>query len=257
MLAKLLKYEFKAIGRLLLPLFGALMVISILLGVSLNTAIEEWPFIKLILGFMYSALFLTVALTTFFFIIQRFYKNLLGNEGYIMFTLPISVRQHILNKLIAGSVWTFFATIVGMISIFIVLSLENGIGGISIYTSLIWREVGIDSIFITILVILNIILAIVSGILKIYAAITIGHQLNNRKVLGSIGAYILLSIGESIIFKTFTYILDAFSITDWFFLSGITSLYDVLWGLMIVSLIKSALLYIITYVLMKNKLNLE
>ena len=35
--------------------------------------------------------------------VQRFYENLLCDEGYIMLTLPVSVHQHIFSKLIASS----------------------------------------------------------------------------------------------------------------------------------------------------------
>ena len=34
--------------------------------------------------------------------IQRFSKNLLGDEGYLMFTLPASVSQHITAKLVVA-----------------------------------------------------------------------------------------------------------------------------------------------------------
>ena len=46
-----------------------------------------------------------VFIVAFILMLQRFYKNLLGDEGYIMFTLPASVHQHVWSKLIVSAVW--------------------------------------------------------------------------------------------------------------------------------------------------------
>ena len=51
--------------------------------------------------------------------LQRFYQNLLGTRGYIMFTLPASVHQQVWSKLIVSAVW-FIATGVAVILSFLV-----------------------------------------------------------------------------------------------------------------------------------------
>ena len=57
----------------------------------------------------YVAAIIGVFIVAFILMLQRFYKNLLGDEGYIMFTLPASVHQHVWSKLIVSAVW-FIAT---------------------------------------------------------------------------------------------------------------------------------------------------
>ena len=46
--------------------------------------------------------------------IQRFYKNVLGDEGYLTLTLPVNVHEILWSKLIVSFVW-FLAT--GLIAI--------------------------------------------------------------------------------------------------------------------------------------------
>ena len=50
-----------------------------------------------------------VCLMSLVLMVQRFYKNLLGDEGYVMFTLPVSIHQQVWSKLIVSAVW-FAAT---------------------------------------------------------------------------------------------------------------------------------------------------
>ena len=49
-------------------------------------------------------------------ILQRFYKNLLSGEGYLMHTLPVRPWQHIASKLIAAVVWTVLSFFVVCVS---------------------------------------------------------------------------------------------------------------------------------------------
>ena len=48
----------------------------------------------------YVVLIISISAITLIIMVQRFYKNLLGDEGYLMFTLPVKTWQNVLNKLI-------------------------------------------------------------------------------------------------------------------------------------------------------------
>ena len=98
MLSKLMKYEFKATGRTLLPLYGALLgfalINRILFRGSLDETINETfgtigNIANFISVFAYGCTMAAVFVVTFFVIVQRFYKNILGDEGYLMNTLPV------------------------------------------------------------------------------------------------------------------------------------------------------------------------
>lgn len=203
MLGKLLKYEFKAVGRVLLPLYGALIIMSILLGFTAGF-IQATFWLNLIITFLYTATAIAVVVFSIILLIQRFYKNLLGAEGYIMFTLPVKTSSHIINKTVSASTWVVAGTLVGLFSAMIIMMAGKGIG-------LILESIGStfeDIIFVvglgkTILIIIEVILLLaLSGgeiALKIYAAISIGHQWTNHRVLGALLAYLGFGVIELII----------------------------------------------------------
>lgn len=118
MLGKLLKYEFKATARTFLPIYGALILVAlgnrlfrmgnIDLGFGLTTAI--------LVG-----LFVALGVLTLIVTIQRFNRNLLGDEGYLMFTLPVTPNELIFSKLITTVVWGIVSGMIGVITFIILM----------------------------------------------------------------------------------------------------------------------------------------
>ena len=88
MLGKLIKYEFNANSRTFLPMYIALILVAAVnrvLRVTMSEANLAFGIsIMLLVG-----LFMALGIITLVVIIQRFNKNLLGDEGYLMFTLPV------------------------------------------------------------------------------------------------------------------------------------------------------------------------
>ena len=118
MLKQLLKYEFKATKRLYFGLYLALALLSVVLGVTFrqehalahSTSFQN---LEVILMIVYVSVILAIAVLCFVNTIQRFYKNLLGREGYLMHTLPVTETQLILSKLITSMVWVLCSGLVG------------------------------------------------------------------------------------------------------------------------------------------------
>ena len=48
---------------------------------------------------------LAAILLTIYLLVERFYHNLLGNEGYLMFALPVSTSEHIIAKILTALIW--------------------------------------------------------------------------------------------------------------------------------------------------------
>ena len=113
MLTKLLKYEFKATGRVILPIAGGVLVLNLvssLLGHFVNNTGHTMPWVGFLTALLTLATFLgmlAVLAVCFFASIQRYYK-LLGEQGYLMLSLPVHAWQHIAAKLICGVLWTLF-----------------------------------------------------------------------------------------------------------------------------------------------------
>lgn len=83
---------------------------------------------------VYFGLCVAIAVVTFLVVVQRFYKGLLGQEGYLMFTLPVPTWQLTLSKLVGATIMTILSGIVGILSVFI-LALPASTGARS---SAIW-----------------------------------------------------------------------------------------------------------------------
>ena len=100
MFGKYMKYEMKSMGRILLPLYLALVVAATVFSLNMKLTmnrtvaglLEKFAIVTAVL---FIAMVIAVFVVTLFLILQRFYRNLLGNEGYLMFTLPVNTITHI------------------------------------------------------------------------------------------------------------------------------------------------------------------
>ena len=129
MLRKLLKHEFRATGRIMLPMYLVLLATAVGSNLSGRWMIDSRFSAVSILGVLIVTAFgfaiFGVLLMSFVLMIQRFYKNLLQDEGYLMFTLPVSVHQHIWSKLIVSAVW-FITTVLAVIGASLIVAYQGG-----------------------------------------------------------------------------------------------------------------------------------
>ena len=118
---KLLKYEWKACARTCLPLYGVLILMSfvthLLYSIPQNSIFGVM--LPAISSMLYMGVMMAAFVVTAVILIQRFYKNLLGSEGYLMFTLPVTVTQHLFSKTIIAVVMIALSGLSALISIFI------------------------------------------------------------------------------------------------------------------------------------------
>ena len=86
MLKKLLKYEFKATARTYGGMYLALLAASVLFGGSVwrwnGTNSDAYSTLVGLLSLVYTAVIIGTVVVTIMTIVQRFYRNLLGREGY-------------------------------------------------------------------------------------------------------------------------------------------------------------------------------
>ena len=103
MLGKLIKHEFRATGRIMLPLLGALLVLSPIAGLIMR-ALDRGQLknlFRFLGGAVVGLFFMAVAavfVISLALMVRRFYSNLLQDEGYLMFTLPVSTHSLIWSK---------------------------------------------------------------------------------------------------------------------------------------------------------------
>ena len=257
MLGKLLKYEIPAMGRKLLPLYAAWAVTALLLGLTTQSAESKNEFMVVISALLYTAIATTIFVMTIILIVQRYSNSLLGDEAYFNHVLPVSVSAHIGNKAISATLWIFITVLVALLT-----GLLIGIGALIVSGEFIslrelirgFYEIDLPEHFglYVIEVLIMVVAGIVKTIMQIYAAITIGHQVQNRTTLASIGAYILIMIFESSVgramlplFINLEYAPDGFVNFNRVFIPGF-----------IMAVIFSVIYFFICKYLMEKRLNL-
>lgn len=266
MLGKLLKYEIKATGRIFLPLYMALLVFAIITKFTSAFNSEQWATPAIISMVIYITIMVGMFVMTFVMMIQRFHKNLLSDEGYLMHTLPVRPWQHITSKLLISMLWVIVSGVAAFISILII---ALGKGDFTLFSSqlaslynLLIKDLGASVYILGMEMIIGSLLSLASLILIVYASIAIGHLFNKHKLLASFGAFIGLNSLSQVFFSIISKIpgIDntSISITSSKDLIGMLPFIQLalLYTIVITGLICAAYFAIANFILNK-RLNLE
>ncbi len=283
MLGKLMKYDLRSMLRRFGGLWIAIAALSVINGFSIRGAFEQatarsgWAafFLSVLPPMLLFGLYVATGVLTLIFICERFYKGLLGDEGYLMFTLPASVSAHIGSKTLSALILELLSFLVAVISGMLLLAisapeelanswqtLREGLAQVSLPASLPWLIVEC--------VVLSLI-GIVAETLKIYASIALGHLAKKHRVLWAIVSYIGLnivlnfllglSVERAAAWNLFSGLANPnfgveFVEGKWAF-EGVGLVAGVTGGAIVGELLLCAALFFLTRWILKNKLNLE
>lgn len=203
MLSWLLKYEFRATSRIMLCVLGALLAIAAaaslgMRAIGYNRGLTIVGAMVLVLYFL---AIMCVGAVTLILLIYRFYKSLLSDEGYLIFSLPVGVHSHICCKLICAAVWMLASFAAILLSIAIVAS-SIGITGVVLSDLQVmferiaaaWSIGALDFASFALELLLLAELSAVGGCLTFYAAMSFGFSFSEHKALYSVLAYIAIGI---------------------------------------------------------------
>ncbi len=263
MLSKLLKYEFKATSRIFLPMYALLIVFALInkLFMSINSEFLKIPRVIAMSAFV--IIIVGIFVVTLVVTIQRFHKNLLNDEGYLSFTLPVKAHTHVDSKIIVTIVWYILSTVAAALAILVLaLDQQSNADFQRFFLELgeAIRMIGPQSAVLIVEMLVAALLCIYCGTIQIYASIAIGNLSSKHKLLAGIGAYLGLGMIEQI----FVSIFMSFSGESFRKLFYLNTPQSVVYGTEVCMLIMiiyfvvfSAAFYILTNWLLKNKLNLE
>lgn len=193
MLGKLIKYEFKSTMRIFLPLYGVIIGFT-LIRKLLDILDIEFFFSDGILLTTYVLMTVGIIALTFIVGILRFYKNILGSEGYLMNTLPVKSWQLVFSKLFTSVCWFFGSMLVLISSVLIQLSTKGLLGDIWNGGKMLWdsmlQEFGWQGGLLLGELGLMLIIYACYGFLMVYCAMVIGHLFNSNRIIFSFVAYI-------------------------------------------------------------------
>jgi len=269
MLSKLLKHEFRATARVMLPLYALMAVLAGLARVSVYLLDHQaskavhW-FAGLGVGlFILSVLVVTVMAVVL--MVNRFYKNFMTDEGYVMFTLPVTANQLVFSKIIVSVVW------------FIATAAADAAALTAAFANSHYIRSAIDLVrmafekFTTVDHVLRMhitgyaaegvvigLLAMIATCLVVYASISVGHSFANHKVLLSFVAFgvfttVLEIAGIALLISV---IGPAFERYFMMVADGFAAAHTVLLTVAGAELLVSVVFYFLTYATLKRRLNM-
>jgi uncharacterized membrane protein YecN with MAPEG domain len=265
MLRKLMKYEIKATARWFIPLYAALLIFASINRLLLDTGrldskfvINAWQIAGFLSKLIYVSLFWGIMVVSFVVVIQRFYKNLLGDEGYLMFTLPVKTWKLVMSKLLVAMLWNILSAIIGLGSILLHVTPRDILEFGELF-AMVQKYLGIVSY---IPIALFLLAALAFGIIQMYTAIALGHLFRKHKLLASFGMYVAINTLSQLAYILVILIVPLFMNTILFqvlYSSAPTA--DQINALILVTCVFFAALavvgYIATNAILKRKLNLE
>ncbi len=275
MLGKLLKHEFRATGRIMLPVLGAVLALAVMANFSIRfIQMVDNVFLTILLGLVIAAFVIGViaaAVMTIVMMVSRFYRNLLKDEGYLMHTLPVNEHELIWSKLIVSLVWFAVTFLMIWLVILLTVLIQTGTDlGALLAGFPSWAEirealarVGLRSGDLWLLggeVLLGAIIGSLSTCLHFYAAMALGHMFAKDKILLSIVFFVGLSfvlsmletgLGMGVVFRMTQAELN---------MDTAQEMVRVVRGLggrgLVMGLVQAALLYLATVLPLKKRLNL-
>lgn len=167
MLSKLIKYEWKAMRwQYAVPFL--IYIIAAVFGLILG----HWH--PVISGLIIFGGLFALSVLMFFAFFRRYNSNLYGNEGYLMFTLPVRTEGLLFSKVLVSFIWfTLYLLLFLAVAVGAVFALTNNPHIPDFPTfSQIWTVV-FPHIGDILLILFYYIVLIMSSILDIYFAITV------------------------------------------------------------------------------------
>ena len=197
MIGKLMKYELRSVLRKFLPLWAGLAALGLLNGFTIrlvlaNDRLEGLSnFLLGVLPLLLLIMLGTVLwVLTLVFICQRFYQGLLGREGYLMFTLPVSSAEHILAKALSALLLAVLTALVFFVSgALLVLALDFR-DMFAVFSELEPLELPQGFGWLLTEGVLYALVTAVTAVLHIYTAVALGHLAPKHRLAWAVAAYV-------------------------------------------------------------------
>ena len=202
MLFKLLKYDFRAMWKQFSLIWGAALALALANRFSIFWDVDDHAIglsdttTSGITVFAFMSVITAMFVIAVIFVVNRFSKGLLGNEGYLMHTLPVRPWELVASKLICGTVTWIGCGVVALLSPFIMAP----VNWLELMQFPFWSDIlrGImkhpDVLVLMTEFCLVILSFVVLLIASMYLAMAVGHLFSRHRRLISVAAFIGLYI---------------------------------------------------------------
>ena len=198
MLWKLLKYDFRAMWKSFALIWPAALVLALVNHFTLpydEGVVEANELLTVVMVVAFTAVLFAMFVAVMIFVIQRFYKGLLGDEGYLMHTLPVRPWQLVLSKLICAVVTSVVSMVVMLAACILMVPIRwSQVLRIAFFRDL-WEGLmaNPDAVVYLLEFTLVCVMFLALAVTMAYLSMSIGH-LFRRRVVMSVAAYIALDI---------------------------------------------------------------
>lgn len=260
MLGKLLKYDFRAMWKQFSVIWLAALVIALINrftlpfnrkgGLGAENELLAVITITVFIGVM-CAMFVVAMV----FVLTRFYRGLLGDEGYLMHTLPVKTWQLVLSKLLCAIVVTTVNVVVSILAMFLMMP----INWIVVFDVELWMRLvqGLmlrpDALLYLVEFFLLCVVALALMVTMVYLSMAIGHLFHRRRVLMSVVAFFALDIVGNLLISLFGELGIMQFLDELVSLSG----HGGFWVGITLMLLPAVGMFFATSYLLKHRLNLE
>lgn len=264
MFGKLLKYDFRSMWKQFAFIWPAALVLAVvnrftLDGLDSSSSVGETTAGVAML--VYVAILMAMFIVAVIFTIQRFYKGLLGDEGYLMHTLPVKPWQLVASKLLCAVAATAVNVAVAILSMLLIIpwSKEDVQEVLQAFRYL-FSHWNIQATEMTVAVLEFALCTLVSlavGYLHLYLAMALGHLFNKNRAAMSVAAFIALQVIVSILgnmlLPPITDLISPFVHN----FQGLEGFHAAMWFAIATELAASAVYFAGTNYILHNRLNLE
>ena len=214
MFGKLMKYELRYLIRIFAPMWAAVFALCVMFRVTVgpkltgnNLYLEgNEALVPAVIGVITVFAIMTMMVVATVVLIQRFYKGMYGDEGYLMFTLPVTSGQLIHSKALSALLMMLGTEVVTIVGIFVMVSFKQLFNGDALGLTFgeMWRfflemmhEGGVSDGMLALYIfwaLFGTLLMAVAAIYEIYLAISLGQLWKKHPVAGALVAYYVLQL---------------------------------------------------------------
>lgn len=198
MLGKLMKYELRYLIRIFGPMW--LLVIG-LCGLGRISTPELFYFETETLSMllMIAAIVAVVVMSAICSIVllQRFYKGMYGDEGYLMFTLPVTTGALINAKGFSAILMGMITSVVAVGGWMLLFSHEEIWSSVVVFGAELFASAGItgfELFMVCFWMLMMVLSAAAGGVYNVYLAISMGQLWRKHPIAGAILAYYAMSM---------------------------------------------------------------
>lgn len=256
MLWKLLKYDFRSMWKQFSIIWPAALVIALINRFTLDgrySTSDVGGTTSVIMLSLFIGVLIAMFVASMIFILRRFYQGLLGDEGYLMHTLPVKSWQLVASKLVCALFVTVANSVVAGLSMLLLFPFDWS----ELFRFDLWQAIldGLAEHPDTLLYLLEFCLlmlaALALAVTMLYLSMAVGHLFSRRRVLMSVVAFFAINI----LCQWVTEITDLFSLADPLAMGGQDHAAFLVYLALV--LIPTALFFWGTSYILKNRLNLE